>query len=483
MKEVQKRQEQKMMVVLFLVSLAFYLFWYLLDGVIITEDAPSYIQMQSDREPGYCLYLWLFRGIFGAEIGLHAAVIGQCVVAAAAACAITRGLGRLFALNWFGSAGVLFIQYGITLLNRFVAQRRCSYFNSIETEGLTYSFWVFYFLCILGVWFQRDRKSLAGAIVWSIVLISIRKQMLITLVLLFLVVLVSYYKRYDKKEGWKKAVISVLFTCGIVLAGTRFIDCGYNWLVRGEFAPHTGDSSFILGTELYLADKEMAQQIQDAENRALFLEIMQRAEEKEYNIAYAGKGWQAIEDHYSSAYDRIKFDIVMAVIREQQEARGVAESDREADYNRIAGSMMRDLLVPSIPQLMKLFACNVIHGLITTVLKVHRLLNWVVLFLYVCYIGTIFLCADPCRGNMPLKRRTGRAARGEDETSLLDCAQTRSGTRAGAFAGIVLLAIVVNVCFTSLTIYCQMRYMLYNTGLFYQAWWIMLLQIYTHSKG
>lgn len=95
---------------------------------------------------------------FGAEVGLHAAVIGQCVIAAMAAYAITRTLGRLFSLSWFGSVGVLVIQYGITLLNRFVAQRRCSYFNSIETEGLAYSLWVFYFLCILGVWFQRDKK-------------------------------------------------------------------------------------------------------------------------------------------------------------------------------------------------------------------------------------------------------------------------------------------------------------------------------------
>lgn len=458
MKEVQKRREWTVGMILFLMSLLFYLFWYLFDGIIMTEDAPSYIQMQSDREPGYCLYLWLFRGIFGAEVGLHAAVIGQCVIAAMAAYAITRTLGRLFSLSWFGSVGVLVIQYGITLLNRFVAQRRCSYFNSIETEGLAYSLWVFYFLCILGVWFQRDKKSLAGAIVWSVVLISIRKQMLITLVILFLVVLISYYR----KEGWKKAAISVLLTCVIVLAGTRFIDCGYNWMVRGEFAPHTGDSSFILGTELYLADKEMAQYIQDVDNRALFLEIMRRAEEKEYNIAYAGKGWQAIEDHYSSAYDRIKFDIVMAVIREHQEAQGIAVADRETDYNRIAGSMMRDLLMPSVPELLRLFVCNVIHGLITTVLKVHHLLNWVALFLYVFYGITVFYV-------IMLPRKYNSA-----ENCL---------TMAGEFALIVLLAIVVNVCFTSLTIYCQMRYMLYNTGLFYQAWWIMLLQICRYWKN
>ena len=75
--------------ILFAVSLAFYLVWYLLDGIILTEDAPSYIHMQSDREPGYCLYLWLFRAVFGTALSLHAAVIVQCIVAALAACAVT----------------------------------------------------------------------------------------------------------------------------------------------------------------------------------------------------------------------------------------------------------------------------------------------------------------------------------------------------------------------------------------------------------
>ena len=61
------RQQKKLIkiFILFLVSLAFYLVWYLLDGIILTEDAPSYIHMQSDRVPGYCLYLWLFRTVFG----------------------------------------------------------------------------------------------------------------------------------------------------------------------------------------------------------------------------------------------------------------------------------------------------------------------------------------------------------------------------------------------------------------------------------
>ena len=36
-------------------------------------------------------------------------------------------------------------------------------------------------------------------------------------------------------------------------------------------------------------------------------------------------------------------------------------------------------------------------------------------------IVLLFLCTDPCRGNMQLRRRTGCAASREDRTSLLDC--------------------------------------------------------------
>ncbi len=347
------------------------------------------------------------------------------------------------------------VQYGITLLNRFVAQRRYSYFNSIETEGLSYSLWIFYFLCLLGILYHSGKKeklrSVAGAVIWSVALISIRKHMLITLVILFVVVVFAFWR----SRGVLRAVICALLVCLAGFAGTKLIDCSYNLMMRGTFAPHTGDSSFILGTELYLADKDMVSYIQEEPYRALFLEIMQRADAKEYNTVYAKKGWQAAVDHYSASYDRIKFDIVMPVIREYQDAQGIAEADREENYNLIAGTLMRALLPPSIPKLIGLFGCNVIHGLVTTVLKVHRILNWAALLVYVLYGATI--------------------------AALVWCARSgdaRHAWRAVWFALLVLLSIVVNVCFTSLTIYCQMRYMLYNTGLFYQAWGMMLYQLW-----
>ena len=148
----------------------------------------------------------------------------------------------------------------------------------------------------------------------------------------------------------------------------------------------------------------------------------------------------------------------MPVIREDQDARGIPDAERETDYNRIAGTMMRELLIPCLPRLVKLYFSKIVHGFVTTILKVHSLLNWVALLLYLFYGASIVL---------------------------LHQAQKRAAWNVANpiyFALLVLFAIAVNVCFTSLTIYCQMRYMLYNTGLFYQAWWVMIIT-YLQTAG
>lgn len=432
----------------FAVSVVFYLVWYLQDGIILTEDAPSYINMTSDREPGYCSFLWGLRVIFGTNIYLHAAVIIQCLIAALAATVLTFSLQKRFQLHWLMALGILVIQYGITLLNRFVALRRYSYFNSIETEGLAYSLWVFFFLGLLGILYDRNIKSIASAAIWAIVLISVRKQMLVTLPLLFLCIL---YVRFMDKRKWYLVLSEAVIVVVLSYAGTVLVDCGYNLASRGVFAPHTGDSSFILVTEIYLADVEMAEDIENEEHKEIFMEIMKRADEKQYNLTYAGEGWHNIEDHYSLSYDRIKFDIVNVVVREYQEAKGIPQELREKHYNEVAGTLMKELLPASIPNLIKLFFCNVIHGMITTVLKVHPILNWGALFLYVAYISLFtFLCR---------KKSYKKVA-----ASVLP------------FAAITVISILGTVCLTSITIYCQMRYMLYNTPLFYQAGLVMLAE-------
>jgi cation transport ATPase len=218
------------------------------------------------------------------------------------------------------------------------------------------------------------------------------------------------------------------------------------------FAPHTGDSSFIVGTEIYLANDDMVSNISSDINKEFFVKIMEMADENQYNTKYRqGNGWQEIVNHYAECYDRIKFDVVNVVIREYQDSEGISDDEREESRNEILSEMMKDLLVPCLPGILKLFVCNVISGFIITVLKVHKYLNVMAFFLYMAYIVVLVWLVK----NKSYKKLKNSVV---------------------PFAILVLLAIALNVGITSATIYCQMRYMLYNTAFFYQAGLLMLIE-------
>lgn len=437
---------------MFLCSAVFYLFWYWHDGIIITPDAQSYIDMISARDPGYSLFLWFCRVLAGWDGYQQLAVVLQCLLAAIAASALAGSLQKRFSLNWLETIGILGIQYGITLLNRFVAQRRYSYYNSIETEAITYSIWIFFILSLIEVIYQKSKKSIILSTIWAMVLMSTRKQLAITFCILFLCLVLIWWK--DKK--WMKAILCAFLVAFLGLVGTRLIDCTYNYAIRGVFAPHTGDSSFVLGTEIYVADESMISHISSEENKELFLEMLRQADAQEYNARYAGSGWHNVEEHYSNSYDRIKFDIVNVVIRDRQISLGIPEEEREDNYNEIVGELMKGLLIPCIPGMFKIFCSNIVHGFVTTVLKVHPVLNWAALLLYIAYVGL---------GILLIRNKS----------------YSKVAVSAIPFAILVLVAMMINVVLTSAVIYPQMRYMLYNTGLFYQAGFLMLIEWY-HTK-
>lgn len=430
-----------------IVSFGFYVLWYLLDGIIQTPDANSYISMEANREPGYCMYLAFFRVLFPADCYLDAAVLVQCLIAAVAAAAICKELQKRFALHDLQMLCILMVQYGLTLLNRFVAQRRYSYFNSIETEGITYSLWIFLFVCLIRILYDAQKKDIIQALIWCVVLTTIRKHMLISFGLFFLVI---FYVEWKNKK-WKKGLIQAVVLLVLGLSLMKLLDYSYNYATRGVFASHTGDSLFILGTEIFVADTEMVSRIEKEEYQQLFLEIMKRADEKQYNLKYAESGWRNIERHYSNSYDRIKFDIINVTLNEYLDEIGMVQPQREEVYNEITAAMMKALLPACIQDMARISYGNVLHGFITTVLKVHPLLNLPALGLYMLYLGIfIYLIRQKSYVKVP--------------ASVLP------------FAGLVMLAIVANVFLTAVTIYSQMRYMLYNTGLFYQAGFLMLIE-------
>ena len=229
---------------LFVICLGFYLFFPFYDGPVWCKDSLSYATMNITREPLYPSFLWIFRKIFGDPGYLMTVVIVQSVLAAYATwkLAVTvqayKEDSKVLALLSIG------FQFGVTLLNRFIANRGSSYIDSIMTEGLGLSLYVLFMVQLYRYTMEGKRKNLAGTACFAVLLVNLRKQMLITLCLMAAVFFLYYL---IKKRKVKKLLLLFAMTAGLLLA-CKFTDKLYNYCVRGVWMEHSGNAMGMLCT-------------------------------------------------------------------------------------------------------------------------------------------------------------------------------------------------------------------------------------------
>ena len=109
-------------------------------------------------------------------------------------------------------------------------------------------------------------------------MISTRKQMFFSFVLLLLVILYNSIKQKNLIYGIKTFVL-----CTVLILGSNLIlDVGYNYLVRGEASTHTSDIRFVSTLAFYTANREDVEKIDDSQIRELFYQIYDACDEKEY---------------------------------------------------------------------------------------------------------------------------------------------------------------------------------------------------------
>lgn len=128
---MKKRSDAVFGVLLFLISMGFYLFFAFYDGAVICVDSPSYINMEISREPLYPMLLLLFRQVFSSagEGYLQGVAIFQSMLAACAALSLTCFLRKELKLGKAVSLVVLMIPLLTSLLCRFAAKRASMYSN------------------------------------------------------------------------------------------------------------------------------------------------------------------------------------------------------------------------------------------------------------------------------------------------------------------------------------------------------------------
>lgn len=456
MKLSKSRRDTFFLSAMLIFSVVFYLFFAFLDGPYLSPDSETYIAMSLHREPLYSLFLALMRALFGPdrEKYLMGAIIIQSLLTAVAAWSIPAFLYKKLSLPKPVAFLLLMMPFGVSLLCRFGAGRRAMYSTSIESEALALPLFLLFFR-FLAAYVMEDRsrlKNLCSAVIFCILLISIRKQMYAALLILLTVIFVEILR----SKCWKKGLLSLAVSALTILLAVTGLDLSYNTALRGETVRHSGDSRFLLTMIFYTAERDYGEKIDDANIRELFYDIYDTCDEAGYLKHSAPNGWLPRVNHFGDHYDHIQIDTLRPGVTDYVAVNEPGtETEMAARVDDIMQTMTGSLLLSCLPSMTGCFFDNVLSGLVTTVSMRTFLLSIAALILYAGYLALCALCIV----------RSKRRCASENGV----CTKKKARPEVVRFSLLVLLCIIVNVAVVSAVIFCQSRYTIYNMPLFYMG--------------
>ena len=301
----------------------------------------------------------------------------------------------------------------------------------------------------------------------------------------------------------------------LVFVGNGRAECLYNEKIHGFFAEHTGKHEAVLCTLLYTCSEQDAEEmtvlrdpvsekdisgeknssgkgeasertgISDVgqEKVSLLRALFVACKERGVRMADvpAGADWVETASHYADSYDIIGYDILIPTVEtfvkehpedfhwDDQTHRMIWEKEKKTDanvkakqdeqmrvelaYDTVSGELVKLLLHQNPRPFLRLYAYNIVKGLVCTNGRMMPALIPLCLFLY----GLYFLFYLWIR-----KKK-------EREIAL--------------FAEVVFLAIAFNVGMVGAVIFPQPRYMIYSMGLFYTAGMLMVVNILEKGSG
>lgn len=456
--DVNDKKNFIMNVALLAVCLLFYLLFPLCDGPVWCVDSASYVYMDISREPLYPTFLAL-TGSGGvrwpSDINLlMGAVILQSLLAGFTTWFTGFTIKKIKDQSTLLQIAAIAFQFAVSLLCRFAANRGSVYTDCIMTEGLGLSLFVLFILELYLYIVIGRKRHLLWTMILSFLLISLRKQMMITV--LIMGVVFGWYFLVRNRKIQKFVCLALIMTS--VLAACKLTDRLYNYVVRDAWIEHCHNSMGILCTLLYSSDPEKDQELfEDETVKALYLEIMEQADEQKILYPYAEGDWLSVAEHYADSYDAIGYGIINPVVDGHIDVYyDLTEVEAALKYDEICGEMTRVLCRQNIMPMIRVYAYNVWRGLVNSIARVGHLLS---LYAAAAYLGLGISAWYLMRQEKKVKEMKEQIRR-----SL-------------CFAFIVMIGIVVNSFVVGAIIFTQPRYMIYSMGLFYTAYAILFYDI------
>lgn len=344
-------------------------------------------------------------------------------------------------------------------------------------------------------------------------LLGLRSQLVFCLPLVAFSFFVQDVLPKNRRRPLRFGILLLLLL--LVFVGNGRAECLYNEKIHGFFAEHTGKHEAVLCTLLYTCSEQDAEEmtvlrtpvsekdisgekdssgkgeasertgISDVgqEKVSLLRALFVACKERGVRMADvpAGADWVETASHYADSYDIIGYDILIPTVEtfvkehpedfhwDDQTHRMIWEKEKKTDanakekqdeqmrvelaYDTVSGELVKLLLHQNPRPFLRLYAYNIVKGLVCTNGRMMPALIPLCLFLY----GLYFLFYLWIR-----KKK-------EREIAL--------------FAEVVFLAIAFNVGMVGAVIFPQPRYMIYSMGLFYTAGMLMVVNILEKGSG
>lgn len=512
------RMDDKTRKILFFVSLALIAMAAFLlvgaDSYVLFDDSGSYLNMERYVEgvmPLYPLFLRMNRLLFGENIYLQAVVIEQSVFACLCLIIFTKMLRTRFDLNYLES----YIIYLLSLLPFTTDMPDAMTTQEIVTEGIAYAaFYLFMAVLLKAVW-EKSLRDVVFLFLITLFLAATRSQLQILFgvcgVIFFYIVLVGQkgsrrlngIRKENAEKTWEAwnsrcrwPVQLVLGTAGCLIISLAGVWCtsrisiiyqqslsrytqrlqrleameqdSENQTVESEQAdgsddPNAGRSqaavtsqytSLIFSRGMYEADYEDYQLFKDDQMRELYLYLYDVADQSKRRYVYARPGlwmWKDIVGGIGSVggecfYAQIEYYADKPEINQ----RGDYAAFRSANMMAIGITLVKAhwdrLLYHTLMLLPQAFICTVFFQ----IEQIYLLCHIVTLFLYLSAIGLMIWAY--------VDRKVDRAY--------------------AEFMSAVLGTNLVMVLIISLVFFGQQRYLVYNFGIFYMIYFLLLLQFW-----
>lgn len=481
--------------ILFVLALVIFLFVGSREPVLF-DDSGSYtkVKLIEGVMPIYPLFLLANQWLFGMEGYLQIVIIEQTLLAAVCILLFVREIKTRFQLHYWEG----FLLFFLALLPYTTEMPQAMMTQVILTEGLAFS--LFYLLMILflrAVW-EKSGKFLAGSFAMALLLAMLRSQLQILFGVCGVLFLYLMWNRCGKKRiGFLIGVtgcvligiLGVFLTVSLSKRYNAFADDNmpiiqfqdperYQEILEkqakkkaeqkesgnvtqvdaapSQERPVLGAQyiSLIFSRGMYEADEADVRLFEDERIRGLFQVLYAAADEEQQRYVYAPKGlwmWKDIvggigsvgktslyagTDYYREKYPEYKGADFNALWNQSLQTIGIA----------LLKEHFGRFLYHTLMMLPQAFICTVFFQ----IQPIYLLCHLITLFLYLSALALM----------------------------IWGYADRKASNQCAEFMALVLGSNLVMILIISLVFFGQQRYLVYNFGIFYIAYYVLLRELW-----